>query len=299
QTSKIMYNIVRSILEQGSDLMLFGFDAMILGMSSMMRHRMNYGADLMKHLSSGSRICSAADDAAGLCISQGMKAQIRGMNQASRNVQDTVSMLQVADGNLEQTHSILQRLKELVVQAANDTNSTTDRANIQTEIDELVKEVSRISTSANFNTKNLLDGSLSSGGSGMTVQIGANAGESQQIFIENMGASALGIDSINVVGASGTAISSYSTTVDAAIAKVSTQRAIIGAKQNVLEMRMDYLDTTAINLQEAESRISDTDMAQTMMEYTKNNILMQALQTMMAQAMNSHKEMVSALLQSL
>ncbi|WP_010681190.1 flagellin N-terminal helical domain-containing protein [Acetivibrio cellulolyticus] len=233
----------------------------------------------LEKLSSGYRINRAGDDAAGLSISEKMRGQIRGLQQSSRNAQDGISLIQTAEGALSETHSILQRMRELAVQASNDTNVTNDRTAIETELDDLAEEVTRIADKTQFNTQKLIDGSFSG-----VIQIGANAGENLNFSIASMTASALGVlDADIAVDTTANAQSSISV-INSAINTVSTQRAKLGAKQNRLEHTINNLDTAAENLQASESRIRDVDMAQEMMSYTKNNILNQAATAMLAQA---------------
>ncbi|WP_273831715.1 flagellin [Guptibacillus sedimenti] len=240
----------------------------------------------MEKLSSGLRINNAADDAAGLSISEKMRAQIRGLDQASRNAQDGISLLQTAEGGLNEAHSMLQRMRELTVQAANDTNYTEDRAAIQTELDELVTEIGNINTRTAFNKQNLLDSSAGNAGS-ITLQVGANSGETMVLDFA--------VDGINLNDIVGTDLASLSvadtatsaTALDAiegAIQKVSSGRSQIGAYQNRLEHTTNNLGTSSQNLSAAESRVRDVDMAKEMMEFTKNNILNQASQAMLSQA---------------
>jgi flagellin len=247
----------------------------------------------LQKLSSGYRINSAADDAAGLAISEKMKAQIAGLNQAQRNAQDGISLIQTAEGALNETTSILQRMRELVVQAGNDTNTQQDRANIQTEIDQLGAEINRIASQTQFNGKTLLDGSLSSSASGLNFQIGANGGQTVELTIGDM--SLTGIMSsasysgtqftggvLNVSTSYGVnSISTDLSVIDNAIQEVSAQRANLGALQNRLEHTINNLGTASENLTAANSRIRDVDMAQEMMEFTKDNILNQAATAML------------------
>jgi len=232
----------------------------------------------LEKLSSGYRINRAGDDAAGLAISEKMRGQIRGLQQASKNAQDGISLIQTAEGALNETHDILQRMRELAVQAANDTNVDADRSAIQEEITALTAEVQRISTATEFNTKQLLAGGIDSA----VIHIGANAGQTLKITIADSGESALGIDGISVT-AQATANEAI-TTINDAISTVSTNRAKLGAIQNRLEHTIKNLDTGAENLQASESRIRDVDMAKEMMVFTKQNILNQAAQAMLAQA---------------
>jgi flagellin len=336
------------------------------------------GAKSLEKLSSGYRINRAGDDAAGLSISEKMRGQIRGLRMASRNAQDGISMIQTAEGALNEAHSILQRMRELAIQASNGTNAEEDRQALQAEVEELKTELTRIANSTEFNTQKLLDGTLGNAvdtnatnstalavagvigasvngvaagtwtitqgdgtivsedaytitdgtttyisteqpdatagtivfgdgkitikvnegyeagsldgrllevvGDGVTFQIGANYADEQKmsLSIENMDAVSLGVDGIDISTQGGA--QSAVTLIDAAIVKVSTTRSSLGAAQNRLEHTIRNLDTSAENLQAAESRIRDVDMAQEMMEFTKNNILQQAATAMLAQA---------------
>ena len=241
-------------------------------------------------LSSGYKINRAADDAAGLSISEKMRSQIRGLNKASDNAQDGISLIQVAEGALNETHSILQRMNELATQAANDTNTSTDRTAIKAEIDQLTSEINRIQSTTQFNTQNLLDGKFTS----KNLQVGSLKGQVIQISISNMNASTLGVSGLTV-SANSTAGTSMSK-IQAAIDKVSKQRSNLGALQNRLEHTINNLDTTSENTSAAESRIRDTDMADEMVQYSKNNILSQAGNSMLAQA-NQQTQGVLSLLQ--
>jgi flagellin len=242
-------------------------------------------------LSSGYQINRAGDDAAGLAISEKMRSQIRGLDKASKNAQDGISSIQTAEGALNETHSILQRMNELATQAANDTNTTVDRSNIQAELDQLTSEIDRISCTTQFNTMNLLDGKFT----GKALQVGALKGQTISISVGTMSSSGLGLTSTTVSvssnGKAGTAMS----TIQAAIDKVSTERSKLGAIQNRLEHTIANLDTTSENTQAAESRIRDTDMAKEMVQYSKNNILSQAGQSMLAQANQSTQGVLSIL----
>ena len=240
-------------------------------------------------LSSGYRINRAGDDAAGLSISEKMRSQIRGLNKASSNAQDGISLVQVAEGALNETHSILQRMNELATQAANDTNTSTDRTAIQAEIDQLTSEINRIQSTTQFNTMNLLDGTFSS----KNLQVGSLSGQSIGISIENMNASSLGVDALKV--SSFASAGSSMDKIQSAINLVSTQRSTLGALQNRLEHTINNLNTTAENTQAAESRIRDVDMATEMVEYSKNNILAQAGQSMLAQANQATQGVLSLL----
>ncbi len=336
----------------------------------------NAASKSMEKLSSGLRINRAGDDAAGLAISEKMRGQIRGLDQASRNAQDGISLIQTAEGALQETHAILQRMRELSVQASNDTMQAGDRTAVSTEITQLNEELDRIGNTTQFNGKVLLDGSfgvkdsgtgtLSVGADGVTgisisgatasttytlqqdaanaitlddgngnvqiisglantftgtlnfdnlgvsidvssidlsgaaswagdaktiitaataeqkVQIGANAGQSLGLTIGDMRSTALSVDTVDV--SSYANANSAITAIDSAITNVSTQRSTLGAWQNRLEHSIKNLDTSSENMQAAESRIRDVDMAKEMMEFSKNNILQQAAQSMLAQA---------------
>jgi len=269
------------------------------------------GSKSLEKLSSGLRINRAGDDAAGLAISEKMRGQIRGLNQAERNSQDAISLIQTAEGGLNETHSILQRMRELAVQAASDTNTSKtgtapnevdgDRDEIQKEIEQLTKEIERIATDTQFNTMNLLDNTFS----GKKFQVGANANQTVTLTIGSMNANALSLGTVNATTGAITgginlanqiSASSAITTIDNAIRKVSSERAKLGAMQNRLEHTINNLNTTSENLTASEARVRDVDMAKEMMEFTKNNILQQAATAMLAQA-NSQPQGVLQLLQ--
>jgi flagellin len=263
----------------------------------------------MEKLASGMRINRAGDDAAGLAISEKMRGQIRGLDQASRNSQDAISLIQTAEGALNETTDILQRMRELATQASTDTNTTNDRGEIQKEMDSLTSEINRIGNTTEFNTQKLLNGSkdTATSGTGLQFQIGANENQSLTLEIKDMRASALGLtgtagdagftaadgvsDGTNSTASeAGLDVSSASTAsaaitkIQTAIDKVSAERSKLGANQNRLEHTINNLGTSSENLSAAESRVRDTDMAKTMMEQTKNSILAQASQAMLAQA---------------
>jgi flagellin len=256
----------------------------------------------MEKLSSGLRINRAGDDAAGLSISEKMRGQIRGLEQASRNSQDGISLLQTAEGGLNESHSILQRMRELAVQASNDTNNVDDRKALQTEANQLAKELNRITTNTEFNTESLLDGT-STGSGAFNFQVGANQDQTISITISNMtGSTGLSVataddetaDAIDI-SSTNTVASAAITTIDTAITLVSEERSKLGAVQNRLEHSINNLGTTAQNLTAAESRIRDVDMAKEMMDFTKNNILNQASQAMLAQANQSSSAVLQLL----
>ena len=240
-------------------------------------------------LSSGYRINRAGDDAAGLSISEKMRSQIRGLNKAVSNAQDGISLVQVAEGALNETHSILQRMNELATQAANDTNTSTDRNALQQEMDQLTSEIDRIRSTTQFNSMNLLDGSFT----GKELQVGALSGQQISISIGNMNSSKLKISRLKVSSFSlaGKAMAD----IQKAINSVSTERSKLGALQNRLEHTINNLNTTSENTSAAESRIRDVDMATEMVEYSKNNILAQAGQSMLAQANQANQGVLSLL----
>lgn len=257
----------------------------------------NNVAKSTEKLSSGYRINRAGDDAAGLTISEKMRGQIRGLEQASRNAQDGVSLIQTAEGALNEIHSIVQRMRELTVQAANDTNVSTDRTAIAKEIFALTSEITRISSQTEFNTMKLLDGSFNS----KKLQVGANEKQLLKISIAGMSATKLSITS-DVIGSviadaakSAKDISDLISKIDKAMSTVSTQRSALGAIQNRLEHTIANADNVAENLTSAESRIRDVDMADEMVNFSKNNILQQAGQSMLAQANQSTQGVLSLL----
>ena len=277
----------------------------------------------MEKLASGLRINRAGDDAAGLAISEKMRGQIRGLDQASRNAQDGISLIQTSEGALNETHDILQRMRELAVQSSNDTNTATDRGELQKEMNQLTSEINRIGNNTEFNTQKLIDGTQDGG---LVIQVGSNATQSFTIDIKDMRASALGISGATAGDAvlsgsatdNGVAITADEITestgaaftstgaigtdefaldisdntkasaaikvVDKAIEQVSAERSKLGAFQNRLEHTINNLNTSSENLTAAESRVRDVDMAKEMMEQTKNSILSQAAQAMLAQA---------------
>jgi len=238
----------------------------------------NSQQDSMEKLSSGLRINKAADDAAGLAISEKMRGQIRGLEQSQRNAQDGISMIQTAEGALNESEAILQRMRELSVQSANDTNTNNDRAELQKEVDALQKELTRIGEETEFNTQNLLDGSFT----GKQVHIGANKDQTMSVSIADMTASGLSVDGVDI--ATQTGANNALSALDGAISSVSSERSGLGALQNRLEHTINNLGTASENLTAAESRIRDVDMAKEMMNQTKSSILSQASQAMLAKA---------------
>ena len=256
----------------------------------------------MEKLSSGERINRAGDDASGLAVSEKMRSQIRGLNQASKNIQNGVSFIQTTEGYLNETTDILQRVRELAVQSANGIYSDEDRMQIQVEVSQLVAEVDRIASQAQFNGMNMLTGRFArEGDATMQFQIGANVDQNTRVFIGTMTATALGLKgaqggdeqiSISTPDEANMTLAA----VDAALTNVTKQRADLGAYQNRFEMAAKGINIAAENTQAAESRIRDTDMASEMVEFTKNSILTQAGTAMLAQA-NSQSQTVLSLLQ--
>ena len=237
----------------------------------------------LEKLSSGYKINRAGDDAAGLAISEKMRAQITGLETAQKNAKDGISLVQTAEGALTEVHDMLNRMVELATQAANGTyDDAVDRNNLQSELDQLRTEIDRISDSANFNGIKLFDGSLSR--KGVTLQIGDTSDGFNKINFKlaDMDKKGLGIQSISIKSA--TAAGSAISAIKAAINKVSTVRGELGAIQNRLDHTINNLSVMTENIQDAESTIRDTDVADEMMAYTKNNILVQSAQAMLAQA---------------
>ncbi|MFT8767183.1 MAG: flagellin [Lentilactobacillus hilgardii] len=259
-------------------------------------------------LSSGSRINSAADDAAGLAVSEKMKAQIGGLTQAQSNAQDGVSLIQTAEGGLSQIQTMLDRMRDLAVQSSNGTLGTDDRKAIDKEFGDLKDEITRIAGTTQFNNKNLLGTSATAtAATTFTFQFGANANQTLSVQISAMNASALGLsDKIDIVASQTVTTDNTTadiksanaaiTAIDSAIATVTTQRSTLGATQNRLNYAISNLETSNENLSEANSRIRDVDMAQEMTQFTKDNILTQAATSMLAQA-NAMPNSVLTLLQ--
>ena len=256
----------------------------------------------MERLSSGERINKAGNDASGLAVSEKMRSQIRGLNQASRNIGDAVSFVQVSEGYLAETTDVLQRIRELAVQASNGVYSDEDRMQIAVEVSQLVAEVDRISSSAQFNGMNLLTGRFArESDTIMQFQIGANVDQNIRAYIGTMTATALGLkgqqgDEANIISVNSSDDASQTlATIDEALKNVNKQRADLGAYQNRMEMAQKGINVAAENTQAAESRIRDTDMAKEVVEYTKDQILQSAATAMLAQA-NSQSQNVLALL---
>ena len=257
-------------------------------------------------LSSGMRINKAGDDASGLAVSEKMRSQIRGLNQASRNASDGISFIQTAEGFLQETTDVLQRLRELAVQSSNGIYTSEDRMQIQVEVSQLVDELDRVASHAQFNGLNMLTGRFAASTgensvtSSMWLHIGANMDQREQVFIGTMTSSALGVRQIatgNIMSISTPEQANRNIGVlDQALKVVNKQRADLGAYQNRLEMAVRGIDVGAENLQASESRIRDLDMAKETVEFTKNQILGQASNAMLAQA-NQRPQQVLQLLQ--
>ena len=245
-----------------------------------------------ERLSSGYRINRAADDASGLAISEKMRRQIRGLTQASANAQDGISMVQTAEGALNEVHDMLQRMNELAVKASNETNQSEDRDYIQKEFSALVEEIDRVSETTTFNEKQMLKG-----GATFALQVGAEGNSDNKITVEleDLSASGLSVNSLSVSGDSNTNADSAIDGIKAAIKKLNEQRSNLGAQQNRLEHTINNLNNVVENTTSAESSIRDTDMATEMVKYSNNNILAQAGQSMLAQANQSNQGVMSLL----
>ncbi len=244
-------------------------------------------------LSSGYKINRAADDAAGLAISEKMRRQIRGLTQASANAQDGISCVQTAEGALAEVHDMLQRMNELAVKASNGTMTSVDRGYIDSEVQQLKKEIDRVADTTTFNEQNLLDGSFAKGTNDLDLQVGSEAAQTITFNIASMRISDLAI--------SDTAVSDYTSAqsaideIKAALETISTQRSDLGAIQNRLEHTIKNLDNVVENTTAAESAIRDTDMATEMVQYSNNNILAQAGTSMLAQANQANQNVLSLL----
>ncbi len=259
----------------------------------------------MEKLSSGEKINRAGDDASGLAVSEKMRSQIRGLNKASENAQNGISFIQVTEGYLQETTDIVQRIRELAVQSANGIYSDEDRMQIQVEVSQLVAEVDRIASQAQFNGMNMLTGRFAaqSGENSVTASmwfhIGANMDQRVQVFIGTMTAAALGVRDIgseSVLTLETPELANRAIgTLDEALKKINKQRADLGAYQNRMEYAVKGLNISAENLQASESRIRDTDMAEQMVEFTKNQVLSQSGTAMLAQA-NAQSQNVLSLL---
>ena len=256
----------------------------------------------MEKLSSGERINRAGDDASGLSISEKMRSQIRGLNQASRNIGDAISFTNVAEGYLQETTDVLQRIRELAVQASNGVYSVEDRMQIQVEVSQLVAEVDRIASSAQFNGMNLLTGRFAKDSDTvMQFQIGANVDQNIRAYVGTMTSQALGLTGIQgtderISISSPDEANSTIAVLDNALKNVNKQRADLGAYTNRMELAQKGINVAAENTQAAESRIRDADMAKEMVEYSKNQILTESSSAMLAQSLNINRSAVAKLL---
>lgn len=249
-------------------------------------------------LSSGERITKAGDDASGMAVSEKLRSQVRGLNQASNNIQNAVSFIQTTEGYLNESTSVLQRMRELAVQSANGIYSPEDRMQIQVEVSQLVDEVNRIASHAQFNGMNLLTGRFAAGGAGIQFQVGANMDQNKKVFVQSMNANAL-----QLTGGQGGGITISTAenankaigTIDSALKVINKQRADLGAYQNRFELAQKGVDIAAENLQASESRIRDTDMAKEMVNFVRGEILVQSGGSMLAQA-NTQTQSVMKLL---
>ena len=242
-------------------------------------------------LSSGYKINRAADDAAGLAISEKMRRQVKGLTQASANAQDGISCVQTAEGALAEVHDMLQRMNTLAIQASNDTMTSADRGYLDSEVQALKSEINRVASTTTFNEQNLLDGTFS----GKNLQVGAEANQFIAINIAAMNATGIGISSVAVSGSANTAAETSIGLIKTALASVSKQRSDLGAVQNRLEHTIKNLDNVVENTTAAESAIRDTDMATEMVRYSNNQILAQAGTSMLAQANQSNQSVLSLL----
>jgi len=272
-------------------------NVMALSASNVLAGNQNNVQKSINKLSSGLRINSAADDAAGLAISEKMRSQIRGLNQAEANAQDGISLIQTAEGALQQTTDILQRMRELVIKAENTgVLSEDDQDSIEVEIRELEVEMDRIALSTSFNGKTLLDGKFDGAGNDdkkkLKFKVGSNTlkEDTLEVTFGNMTADSLGVKNLNLAEPS-IALNS----IDSVIIKVSNQRAKLGAYQNRMEYAIESISATSENLTNAESRIRDVDMAAEMVNFTKNNILQQSAMAMLAQANQQPNQILSLL----
>jgi flagellin len=248
----------------------------------------------MQQLSTGKRINSAADDAAGLAISNKMTSQIRGLNQAVRNANDAISVAQTAEGAVQEITNMLQRMRELSVQAVNDSNSSADRTALQAEVTELIADIDRVASDTQFNNMAILTGSAGSAGDGvMTFQVGANSGQTISVTMESMTTSALSVDAADISTASGA--TSALSTLDDAIATVDAFRADLGAKINRFNYAIDNMSSVSMATSASRSRVLDTDYAAATTELARTQIIQQAATAMLAQANQQPQSVLSLL----
>jgi len=288
-----MYKDVHGQL-QGGNYMVVQHNITAMNSNRMLNATTKTQAKSTEKLSSGYKINRAADDAAGLAISEKMRKQIRGLTQASSNAQDGISCVQTAEGALNEVHDMLQRMNELAVKSANGTNMTEDRGYIQKEVEQLQAEIDRVSNTTKFNDQGLLDGTFAKG---VALQVGAEKGGYNEISlkIDKMTATGLQVDKSKVDVSTATKAKTAIESVAKGIQKLNEQRATLGAIQNRLEHTISNLDNVVENTTSAESAIRDTDMASEMVKYSNNNILAQAGQAMLAQANQSNQGVLSLL----
>ncbi len=251
----------------------------------------NAQAKSTEKLSSGYKVNRAADDAAGLAISEKMRRQIKGLTQASANAQDGISCVQTAEGALAEVHDMLQRMNTLAVQASNDTMTSADRGYLDSEVQALKSEIDRVASTTTFNEQNLLDGSFT----GKNLQVGAEKGQFIAISIGKMNTTGINISGVNISGTTNSGAQTAICSIKTALASVSKMRSDLGAVQNRLEHTIKNLDNVVENTTSAESQIRDTDMATEMVRYSNNQILAQAGTSMLAQANQSNQNVLSLL----
>ena len=251
----------------------------------------NAQAKSTEKLSSGYKVNRAADDAAGLAISEKMRRQIKGLTQASANAQDGISCVQTAEGALNEVHDMLQRMNVLANQASNDTMTTVDRDYLNSEVTALKSEIDRVASTTTFNEQNLLDGSFT----GKNLQVGAESGQFIGISIVAMNTKTIGVSSVSVAGSTNANAQTAIGKIKSALASVSEQRSKLGAVQNRLEHTISNLDNVVENTTAAESQIRDTDMATEMVKYSNNQVLSQAGTSMLAQSNQANQSVLSLL----
>ena len=310
-----IYNIIYYIINANGIALTKSMEGFIMASNTVIntniralnshRNLSSVGTSLAKsseRLSSGKKINHAADDAAGLAISEKMRAQIKGLDMADKNAQDAISLIQTAEGSMSEIESMVQRIRELTVQAANDSNATSDREKIANEIRQLQEEITDMAGRTEFNTKTLATGKYSTTAKALFFQFGANKGQKINLQIGGMTSTKLGIQGVADFvsqwaggAAGGSQISTQLSVLDTAIKTVSDEVAKLGAKQNRLEYTSNNLQVSSENLSSAKSRIEDADMAKEMMNVTAKNVLQQAATAMLAQANQSTSQVVSLL----
>jgi flagellin len=285
--NKIDWSQGRDLLIQGGKIMVVQHNLTAMNSNRMLGLTSASQAKSTEKLSSGYKVNRAADDASGLAMSEKMRRQVRGLTQASANAQDGISMVQTAEGALNEVHDMLQRINELAVKGENGTLTSSDRSYINSEVKQLMSEIDRVASTTTFNEKNLLTGSGTT-----SLQVGAESGQRITLSISSMKCSAIGLSGSVTSATSAGALNS---SVKSAIAAVNQQRSTLGAVQNRLEHTINNLDNVVENTTSAESAIRDTDMATEMVKFSNNNILAQAGQSMLAQANQSNQGVLSLL----